>query len=170
MKISEEFLYFIWQFQYFHKNGLKTSQGENILVLHPGFRNSNAGPDFLEARIKINQIEWVGFVEIHIKSSDWFLHDHNTDPNFDNVVLHVVWEDDIKVKRNDGSLVPAISICNRVNKAVIDKYQSLTMKNPSIVCLNQWALMNPLIVYSQFDRCIIERLKRKLKQFGYFTT
>ena len=161
MKISEEFLYFIWQFQFFRKNGLRTSQGEKITILHPGYRNPNAGPDFHESRIRIGEIEWIGYVEIHVRSTDWYLHGHNTDLNFDNVILHIVWDDDTLVKRSDGTYIPTISLCKRVNNGTMERYKRLTNNKNGIACKNQWKILNPVTIYSQFERCITERMKRK---------
>jgi len=161
MKINEELLCFIWQFQYFKKNGLRTQQGDKVIIMHPGYRNENAGPDFSEARVKVGDIEWIGNVEIHVRSSDWKLHAHDTDPNYENVVLHVVWKDDMSIERIDRSEIPAIHIDKRVNPAVIEKYNRITGESRVIACLGQWQKLNPLILYSQFDRALAERLNDK---------
>ncbi|MCH8318544.1 MAG: DUF2851 family protein [Bacteroidetes bacterium] len=98
--MKESFLHFIWQFQYFNKKDIRTGQGEVVHVLSPGILNTDAGPDFQNARIKIGEIEWFGNVEIHVRSSDWINHKHQNDNAYDNVILHVVWEDDRPVKRS----------------------------------------------------------------------
>jgi hypothetical protein len=74
---KEKFLHYIWQHQLFDKEGITTQNNEEILVIHPGYYNTNAGPDFLQAKIKIDNIEWNGAVEVHYKSSDWLLHKHH---------------------------------------------------------------------------------------------
>ena len=74
--ISEELIYFIWQFQYVANQPLLTTDSELVEVIHPGFRNGNAGPDFLNAHLRIAGVEWVGTVEAHVKTSDWLLHRH----------------------------------------------------------------------------------------------
>ena len=81
--IQEAFLHFVWKNQYFTKLDLVTHSGETIEVQKIGFHNNLAGPDFKEAQIIIDGIKWVGAVEIHIKSSDWYRHQHEGDPNYD---------------------------------------------------------------------------------------
>ncbi len=90
INISESLLQFIWQFQYFNKSGLFTIEGETLQIIFPGNLNVNQGPDFLEAKLKIGKTLWIGNVELHIKSSDWDLHNHGKDGNYSNIILHVV--------------------------------------------------------------------------------
>src|SRR5437879_2758287 len=106
--MNESFLHYIWQFQYFHKVDLKTSEGEQVTVLKQGIHNTDSGPDFSQAKIKIENIEWAGHVEIHVKSSEWYNHKHEQDAAYENVVLHVVWENDKTVYRKDKSLLPTL--------------------------------------------------------------
>src|SRR5690348_5849152 len=108
--IKENFLYFIWRLQYFNKQDLITTAGEKITILNPGELNTDAGPDFINARIKIGAIEWCGNVEIHVQSSHWNLHEHPNDKAYDNIILHVVYSDDEPVRRNSGELIPAIEL------------------------------------------------------------
>ena len=89
--MDEQFLYYIWKNQKFNTRQLKTVEGADLSVLAPGYQNEDSGPDFREARIKIAEIEWSGSAEMHLKSSDWYRHKHDTDPAYDNVILHVVW-------------------------------------------------------------------------------
>ncbi|MEO5946681.1 MAG: DUF2851 family protein [Chitinophagaceae bacterium] len=92
--LSERLLQFIWQFQYFNKSELETTSSESVQIIAPGQLNSDQGPDFSNAKIKIGKTTWAGTVELHIKTSDWNKHNHQTDKNYKNVILHVVWEDD----------------------------------------------------------------------------
>lgn len=95
MIINEAFLYYIWKFKLWSKGTpLLSTQGESIEVISPGERNEHAGPDFINAKLKINGILWAGNVEIHVKSSDWILHNHQQDKNYQNIILHIVFEDD----------------------------------------------------------------------------
>ena len=87
--MREEFLHFIWLYQLFDHSRLKTEEGEILLILQPGIHNTHSGPDFSEARIRIGENVWVGHVEIHIKSSDWYAHNHHLDNAYKNVVLHL---------------------------------------------------------------------------------
>lgn len=84
---------------------MRTNKGELIDVIDPGLHNSNAGPDFFNAKIKIDGMLWVGNIEIHDKASDWFLHSHDKDSHYDNVILHVVGKDDMPVVTSKGEIV-----------------------------------------------------------------
>src|ERR1700741_3393240 len=92
--MTERLLQFIWQFQYFNKGELTTTNDEIIQVIYPGQLNTNQGPDFLDARIRIGKTTWAGTVELLIHTSDWKKHNHQNDKNYNNVILHVVWKDD----------------------------------------------------------------------------
>src|SRR6266496_5005506 len=94
--MTERLLQFIWQFQYFNKSELATTSGEKVQVIFPGKYNTNQGPDFTDAKIKIGNAIWAGAVELHLKASDWKKHNHVNDKNYKSVILHVVLEDDNK--------------------------------------------------------------------------
>src|ERR1700690_778688 len=111
--MTEKLLQFIWQFQYFNFSEIKLQSDENLRIIFPGQFNVNQGPDFLEARIYIDNTLWVGSVELHINSSDWNKHAHNTDKNYDNVILHVVWENDESLTSKN---IPLLVLQNRVSK------------------------------------------------------
>ena len=92
--MRESLLHILWEYQKLPYTGLVLITGEELQIWDPGIHNSNAGPDFLNARIVIAGTLWAGHVELHFRSSHWNLHGHSTDPNYRNVILHVVWEDD----------------------------------------------------------------------------
>ena len=123
--MEERFLHYIWKSQEFDHKNLQTTTGEALSVFGPGKLNENAGPDFLEARIKISEILWAGKVEIHRKSSDWVAHKHETDQKYDNVILHVVWEDDHHIQNSKGETIPTLTLQNRVPEELITKYKDL---------------------------------------------
>ena len=124
--MSEDFLYFLWQFQYFDKTNLQTIAGESLQTLAVGQRNTNAGPDFLNGRVLIGGLEWVGTIEMHIRSSDWHRHTHTHDRAYDSVVLHVVWENDANIQRPDGTSVPTLELKPLTSRKLLYKYQALT--------------------------------------------
>lgn len=158
---KEAFLHYIWQFQYFNKTGLKTTEGEDIQILSLGFPNSNSGPDFQQSRLNINSIEWYGHVEIHYKSSDWISHSHSRDPAYNNVILHVVWEADASPQRADGTTLPTLTLSGRVEKELIAKYEAL-LKNPiSLPCSSHLPHVERIYISSMKDRCLVERLEEK---------
>src|SRR5438128_9330463 len=104
--MTERLLQFIWQFRYFNKSDLASTNGEAIQIISTGQYNTNQGPDFSDAKIKIANTTWAGTVELHIKTTDWLKHNHQNDKNYTNVILHVVWEDDAA----DGNSTPGIPV------------------------------------------------------------
>src|SRR5476651_2791589 len=112
--MNERLLQFIWQFQYFNKQRLVTSQGEELRILKPGTWNHHQGPDFSEATIRIGTTTWVGNIEIHILSSDWHKHKHTGDKHYANIILHVVWEEDVPVYDANGHSFPCLVLQQQV--------------------------------------------------------
>jgi len=102
IKMTEEFIQYIWQFGMFNDKGLKTMKGESVKIKRTGDMNTNSGPDFLNSRIEISGILWIGNVEIHKRASDWYRHGHDKDRAYDNVILHVAIEYDAQIKRTNG--------------------------------------------------------------------
>ncbi len=160
----EEFLHFIWQFQYFEKTALATTEGFPLHISHAGFLNSDAGPDFLEAKIRIGDIEWNGQVEIHLRSSDWNAHKHQTDPAYDSVILHVVWEADKPVRRKDGTPIPQVELKDRVSLQLLSKYQDLIRQRIEVPCQTHKNNIASIKAQSMIDRVVVERLQRKIKE------
>ncbi len=160
--MTESFLHYLWEFQYFHKTSLLTTQGEEIQIFNPGQRNPHSGPDFFQARIKIGEMEWIGSVEIHIQAAGWMEHKHHRDPAYDNVILHVVWTDDKPVKRGDGSLLPTLELKKRVDNQLILHYRKLMHSPAEIPCSGKIQEVNSLIKFSMLDKALAERLESKV--------
>lgn len=159
----EEFLHFVWQFQYFNASALQTTDGQPIVVGKQGMLNHDAGPDFREARIRVGDIEWHGHVEIHLKSSDWNHHRHQQDPAYDNVVLHVVWEADREAVRKDGTTIPQLELKDRVDLTLLSGYQRLVQQRTDVPCQTLRSKIQPIRLQSMLDRVLVERLQRKTK-------
>jgi hypothetical protein len=159
--MNEYFLHYLWQFQYFEKNELKTTEGEEVLVLKPGMLNSNSGPDFSHGKVKIGAIEWAGSVEIHIKSSGWNDHHHDVDAAYENVILHVVWQDDKPVVRKDGSILPTIELKNRVTDSLINEYKKLITSSFAVPCSKLLDTVSDLSRFSMLDKVLAQRLEEK---------
>lgn len=164
--VPEAFLYFIWQYQYFSRNNLTTTDGEVVQVLNTGFRNHNAGPDFTNARLLIADVEWVGTVEMHIRTSDWLAHRHQHDRAYDNVILHVVWQDDRvasshRVDRADGMPLPTLELRPLTDPALVARYQVLSESTDAIPCAGQFKAVSPLRLTSMLDKAMMQRLERK---------
>jgi hypothetical protein len=159
--MNEFFLHYLWQFQYFNKSELKTAEGESVTVFKQGNLNSNAGPDFSQGKIKIGSIEWAGSVEIHIKSSNWKDHHHDEDKAYENVILHVVWENDKPVIRKDGSVLPTIELKNRVDNSLITEYKKLISSSFAVPCSKLFPTVSDITRFSMLDKALTERLETK---------
>jgi len=159
--MKEDFIHYIWQFKKFDFSNLKTSQGENLTIVNSGNYLQLAGPDFFNAQIVLDNQKWAGNVEIHIKSSDWYVHHHEKDANYDSVILHVVWEHDTPIFRKDNTEIPVLEIKNYVSKLELAKYQSLTAQKSWIFCENQIKDVPNFVLSNWQERLFFERLERK---------
>ncbi|EMQ94838.1 hypothetical protein D778_00198 [Xanthomarina gelatinilytica] len=141
---------------------LKTTQHETLEIVSVGQHNTNSGPDFFNAQLKIADQLWAGNVEVHVKSSDWFVHNHETDQAYDNVILHVVWEHDTEIFRKNNSIVPTLELKEVVDKMVLLNYSKLlSAKDKWINCEADFAEVAPFVLESWLERLYIERLERK---------
>ena len=159
--MNEFFLHFVWKFQYFDKQHLIVDGEKTVQVIRPGTANKNAGPDFLDARVQVDGLMWHGHVEIHLKASDWYRHGHHEDPAYNNVVLHVVWENDDLTRRPDGTEIPTVSLKNKVSTQIYARYQHLVGGENTIVCTSQIHAVPALAIHNMFDKVLVERLQRK---------
>ncbi|MFK7810845.1 MAG: DUF2851 family protein, partial [Maribacter sp.] len=158
--MREDLLHFIWKYKKLQFADLTTSNNEAIVILDYGTHNHLAGPDFFFAKVNIDRQLWVGNVEIHIKSSDWYAHQHEKDLKYDNVILHAVWEDDAVVFRRDGSEIPTLELKNYISKALLQAYQNLFDKKQKtfINCEKYIAQVNSFIFQNWLERLYFERL------------
>jgi len=162
--MKEDFLHYIWQHQYFDKTDLATTAGERVQVLRTGFYNTDAGPDFKEALLRVGEVEWSGSVEIHLKASDWHRHQHQQDLKYDQVVLHVVWEADKQVQHTDGTPVPTLELKGRINLALLHTYEQLQQSRHAIPCAAFWPNVNEITKTMMLERALVERLEGKGKE------
>lgn len=161
MDFSEDFLHFIWQFRLFSTHELYTTQGERLEVLQTGTLNKNAGPDFSKAKLLIGSTTWVGNVEIHLKSSDWLLHQHHLDKAYDNVILHVVFEDDKPIYRSDKTLVPTLILKHLFSEQLLSSYQQLISNSNYFPCQKHIGYVDEFVIHSFLSRVLVERLADK---------
>lgn len=159
--MTEAFLHYVWQFQYFDKRSLLTEGGEPVEVFNPGMLNKDAGPDFLNARVRIGAIDWIGNVEIHLRASGWRDHGHDSDPAYDNVILHVVWINDWPVVRKDGSTLPAVALMGRIERSLILRYTDLVSTIAAIPCATRYRSVDKLVRINMIDRAVVRRLEKK---------
>lgn len=132
--MNEKLFQYLWNFKIFTNQDFFDDDGNAVEILDFGKLNTNAGPDFLMAKIKINKIVFVGNIELHLKSSDWELHNHTKDPNYKNIILHVVYEKDKEVEYLKKEKIPTIELKNHINKDLIIKYDDLIKKKTFISC------------------------------------
>ncbi len=162
--MKEDFLHYVWKFQKFEGFDLFTSKNERLHIKTAGGHNLNSGPDFFNAQVELDGQLWAGNIEIHLKSSDWYAHNHESDPAYDNVILHVVWEHDAEIFRKDGSVVPTLVLKELVPKFTLVRYQKLFSKEKKwINCENDFADVNSFIIENWLERLYIERLQKKGK-------
>src|SRR5436190_4111387 len=159
--MQESFLHYLWQMQYFNKKDLATTDGESIEVFSQGILNTNSGPDFSNARLKIGAIAWVGSVEIHLNASGWFEHHHDTDRSYDNVILHVVWQNDKSITRHDLTPMPTLELRGRVDESLIRSYRQLISSSFAIPCQRSLPQVNAITRLSMIDKVMMARLERK---------
>lgn len=159
--MKEDFLHHVWQFKKFDIANLKTTKGESIQILNSGQYLQLAGPDFFNSQIIIGNQKWAGNVEIHLKSSDWYVHNHEKDSNYDSVILHVVWEHDVPIFRKDNSEIPTLELKEYVALSDLHKYQSLVNQKSWIYCENELQNVDQFVFKNWQERLFFERLERK---------
>lgn len=160
--MTEELLQYIWRYQRF-KNSLTTVEGNDIEIISAGNYNTNAGPDFLEAKIKIGNTQWAGNIEVHIKSSDWYLHKHQNDKAYNNIILHVVFEHDINVPDVNGNNIETVEIKNYLDEELIEKYQDFIKNKNWIPCSGMIKNVDDFIINNWLENLSIERLQYKVE-------
>lgn len=158
--MNEKLLHFIWQFQYYNKFDLQTEDGEDLKIEKVGLHNINQGADFSNAAIKINNITLHGNIEIHVNSSDWLKHHHNKDTNYNNTILHVVWNNDKPIYINNKSLHTLV-LENRVPKILLERYIELMTNKQLIACENYLPAISNIAWFAWQERLVVERLQQK---------
>lgn len=162
--MREEFLHYLWRVAAFDLRDLKTTDGRSIQILHFGTHNTNAGPDFSGARLRIDGMEWAGNVEMHVKASEWYDHQHQDDPAYENVILHVVLEEDQAVYLANGERIPCLDLRGRVPAHLIHNYWRLSHNEYWIPCQTQITSVPPPIRQQWLDQVLLERLGRRSEE------
>jgi hypothetical protein len=162
MLFAEDFLHYVWKFRLFNRINLRTTEGEELEVYSAGIHNTNAGPDFQNARIRIGETTWAGNAELHISSSDWQKHGHTTDNAYDNVILHVVYRDDAPLLRADGRRVPTLELKDRISAELFNRYHNLVFGNQTIIpCEGTIATVDSLTLQNWLTRILVERMEKR---------
>ncbi len=160
--MNEDFLQYIWQYKLYYPDQLQTEDGQALEIIHPGLKNNDAGPDFFNAKIKLNGTLWAGNVEVHNSESEWALHGHDKDKSYDNVILHVVNNCTSETITSSGRKVPVWKI--KYSNSIFERYQSLFFNELWIPCQNQISNIDHFIIDQWLDRLFVERMEIKSKQ------
>lgn len=159
--MTEAFLHYLWKHRLFDFMNLKTTAGEPLQIIFPGYHNTDAGPDFRQAIVQIGAMKWAGDVEIHIRSSDWYRHHHQDDEKYLSVALHVVYEHDCEVERRKGELFPTFELKNYIPEEMLAQYQRLMASPEQIPCASYLPGIEPLHLRSLLSSMVMERMLRK---------
>jgi hypothetical protein len=156
--MNEEFLQFIWEHGLFNQTDLKTVDGKSVEVILTGHPNTDSGPDFFNARVRIGETIWAGNIEIHQKSSHWYQHRHDLDAAYDNVVLHVVerYDKPVQVKNQE---LPTLEIS--YPPTILENFEQLLKSEQWIACEDKLEEVDPFVLRFWFSSLMIERLQSK---------
>ena len=160
--MKEEFLHYVWKNKLFNSSNLKTTKNDSLTILNFGLHNKNSGPDFLNSKVEIEDQVWFGNTEIHIKSSDWYLHQHEVDEKYDAVILHVVWEHDADVYMKNNVPIQTLELKNLIAPELLHKYLELYRRNLNwIPCEKNINTVDTFVLDNWLERLFIERLEKK---------
>jgi len=161
--MTEDFLHYIWKFRKFDQLNIETANGHTVEIIETGTHNQDSGPDFLDAKLRIDGTLWAGNVEIHISSSSWYKHNHDKDPAYDSVILHVVYTNDQPVFIGKREL-PTLTLKNRFDFQVFRLYKSWKKKSQFIPCEQDIKMVNNIVKSSAVEEMAVKRISMKAEQ------
>ncbi len=161
--MKEVFLQFLWKWQLLGDTAMRTTENKKVKITHPGELNTDAGPDFLNAKIEIDKVLWAGNVEIHHKASDWYAHKHHEDPSYKNVILHVVLDPDREVLTMDGRKVAAMEM--EPDTSAWLNYEQLITSKHWLACKRQLHRLDQFSIKFWLGKVLVERLEKKTSFF-----
>lgn len=164
--MREDFLHFLWRQARFNLQNLQTTTGQSLSIQDFGQHNKDAGPDFSGGQIRLDGLQWAGNIEIHVKASDWYAHNHHEDAAYDNVVLHVVLEEDRPVYLKDGQRIPCLELKGRIPPNILNSYWRLQHNEYWIPCQNQLHLVGESTRQQVLQKVLSERLATRAKAFS----
>jgi len=159
--IKEDFLHYLWKLKKFDLTNLTTTEKEVVEINDFGFYNTDSGPDFFNAKIKIGSTLWVGNVEMHVNSSDWMKHGHQNDKAYNNVILHVVYNNDIKIETESGISIPTLVLKDRIFKFDLKNYKLLRYNKNWIPCEKLLSTVSQISKVSALEKALSNRLINK---------
>ena len=159
----EKLMQYVWQQRLLPVAEMRTVDGRKVEIIDPGLLNTDAGPDFFNAKVSIGGEVWVGNVEIHYRASDWHRHKHNTDPAYDSVILHVVDKDDAIVRRADGQIVPQMRM--PCDPALNSRYSELVGRaDIDLPCAREISSLPPIYITDWISSLAYERIYDKAER------
>lgn len=162
--MKEEFICYLWQFGLW-EGEIRTTDGQKVKQISPGIRNSDSGPDFFNARVLVGDTEWAGNVEIHVNSSDWYLHKHEINKAYDSVVLHVVYNANKEIKSTKGENIPSVELKKNIPAKMYSLYQEfMESKKSWIACENEIYKVDTFTINQFKEKLLIERLESKTRE------
>ena len=155
----EQLLHYVWKHKIFPLKELKTTTGQQVEVIDTGLANADTGPDFFNAKLKLDGVLWIGNIEIHERSSDWFKHGHHADAGYNSVILHIASEIDTEISRSNGERIPQIQlICP---EAVRTNYKELLETDSYPPCYRIIPSLPPFTAHSWMTALQMERFEQK---------
>jgi hypothetical protein len=162
--MTEDYLHYCWKFSKFSNLNFKTIDGQEVTILNKGNHNHDSGPDFLEAKIKIDDTLWAGHVEIHVNSSDFDKHKHQNDKAYNNVILHVVYNHDKDILTQNGTSIPTLELKSHISQEHLSRYENFIRHKQPILCQNSLHEVPQFVVSSWMERLILNRLESKTER------
>jgi len=162
--VTEDLLHYLWKTKNLNFQNLKTTIGQELNIISFGYHNESDGPDFLQAKVEIGGVQWNGSIEIHVKSSDWKQHGHSGDPNYQNTILHVVYEDDARKKGLvDISMMPCLELKGRISSNTLELFSQFDNRSwiPCESVLHQASDISKMLAK---ERALNNRLTDKWNQ------
>ncbi|KQT20597.1 hypothetical protein ASG22_16615 [Chryseobacterium sp. Leaf405] len=161
--MTEKLLQYLWNYKVFKHFDFKDLEGNPVEILDFGKWNTDSGPDFLSAKIKINHIIFAGNIELHIKSSDWIFHNHSQDPNYENIILHVVFQNDIEIDELKNKNIPTLELRTHIDENILWKHEKLLSESQFIACENLFDSIKIPIHFHEEN--ILKKLEEKSLEF-----
>lgn len=156
--MKEDFLHYLWKFGLYSES-LVSSSGNLIEVINPGSHNTDSGPDFFNAKLKIDETVWAGNVEIHVNASDWNKHKHQQNEAYDNIILHVVANNDLQICRKNGESITTLEI--KAQKNIYEQYLYLMQTSDWVPCESFISKIDDFTILQTKEALLVERLKEK---------
>ncbi len=159
--IKEDFLHYLWKLKKFDLSNLISSGGQKLSIIDFGTYNTDSGPDFFNAKVQIDDTLWAGNIEMHVRSSDWIKHNHQTDKAYNNVILHVVYEDDLSISTQYDVKIPTLELKNRIFKNDLKNYKLLRFNKDWVSCQKLFNISSGFSRIRAVEKALTDRLLTK---------